>query len=70
MNLKDYEINEMKKQLEQELNVLKSTIYKITRTETTKEIFDLMLIANRYLSDVCRDKEYILSLEKERNKDK
>lgn len=68
MNLKDYEINEMKKQLDKELNVLTDTIYKITRAESIKEIFDLMLIANIYLSNVCRDKEYILNLEKERNK--
>ena len=68
MNLKDYEISEMKKQLYQELNMLKDTIYKITRAESTKEIFDSMLIANKHLSNVCRDKEYILSLEKERNK--
>ena len=38
MNLKDYEINEMKKQLDKELNVLKDTIYKIIRAESTKEI--------------------------------
>lgn len=68
MNLKDYEISEMKKQLYQELNILKDTIHKITIAESTKEIFDLMLIANKYLINVCRDKEYILILEKERNK--
>ena len=68
MNLKDYEISEMKKQLDLELNTLKDIIYKITRAESIKEIFDLMLIANKYLSNVCRDKEYILNLEKERNK--
>lgn len=60
----DYEIKEITKQLEEELDILNSTIRKITRATTTQELFKLMLVANKYLSDVCRDKEYIISLEK------
>ena len=63
--ISDYEIKEANKQLQEELNILNNTIYKITRATTTKEIFKLMLVANKYLSDVCRDKEYIISLKED-----
>ena len=63
----DLEEKAMENQLEEELNILYNTIRKITKATTTKELFKLMLVANKYLSDICRDKEYIISIEENKN---
>lgn len=64
--MNDYELKTMNKQLEEELDILNSTIRKITKATTTEEVFKLMLVANKFLCDVCREREYIIGLERDK----
>ena len=61
-----YELDEMNNQLRRELNALNSNIYKITRTTSVKDLLDLTINSISLLSNICRDRQYIMYLESEK----
>ena len=61
-----YELEEMNEQLRRELNALNSNIYKITRATSVNDLFDLTINSISLLSKICRDRQYIMSLESEK----
>ena len=65
----NYELKEIKEQFQQEYSTLNSLIFKISRATTTEEILNLLIRANIYLSNICRDREYIIDLEKDKKQE-